>query len=225
MFEKNLQFVLNVTNSLPNLGRPKNFDNDPSHYQIKRTQDIQPNYFDVSYGGKQVVEATIRKELGDADITVSVVGQSGTRTIPMTAAPRGRALRRGQGLLLRAPSGDHPGARSAPAPLQRRRHRQRGREGRRPAAGVPLPDRPARLPVGQPAKKRVLVVAAEDYTGMSPNVTPGYDTAPRYLASTSPRSRPPATRSRRSTSTPRRPTAARRTRSRGRRSSTRPTSA
>ena len=35
---------------------------------------------------------------------------------------------------------------------------------------------------GQPAKKRVLVVAAEDYTGVSPNVTPGYATAPRYLA-------------------------------------------
>ena len=33
-----------------------------------------------------------------------------------------------------------------------------------------------------PTKKRVLVVAAEDYTGKSPNVTAGYDTAPRYLA-------------------------------------------
>ena len=31
-------------------------------------------------------------------------------------------------------------------------------------------------------KKRVLVVAAEDYKGVSPNVTTtGYDTAPRYL--------------------------------------------
>ena len=38
------------THSLPNLGRPKNFDNDPSHYQVKATQDIQPNRFDVSYG-------------------------------------------------------------------------------------------------------------------------------------------------------------------------------
>ena len=42
-----------------------------------------------------------------------------------------------------------------------------------------LPDVPA---AGQPAKKRVLVIAAEDYTGVSPNVTPGYATAPRYLA-------------------------------------------
>ena len=30
-------------------------------------------------------------------------------------------------------------------------------------------------------KKRVLVIAAEDYTGKSPNVNAGYDTAPRYL--------------------------------------------
>jgi len=30
-------------------------------------------------------------------------------------------------------------------------------------------------------KKRVLVVAAEDYTGTSPNRKPGYATAPRYL--------------------------------------------
>src|SRR3954454_4427796 len=73
VFSKNLQFALNVVNSLPNLGRPKQFENDPSHYQVKPTQDIQLNRFDVSYGGTQIVEATIRKELGDADITVNVV--------------------------------------------------------------------------------------------------------------------------------------------------------
>ena len=89
VFEKNLSFALNVTHSLPNLARPKNFDNDPSHYQVKATQDIQPNRFDVSYGATQVVEATIRKELGDADITVSVVGQNGNVTIPMTPSPAG----------------------------------------------------------------------------------------------------------------------------------------
>ena len=59
------------------MGRPKEFENDPSHYQIKRTQDIQPNRFDVSYGRSgQVVEAMIRKELGPAVITVNVVGQN-----------------------------------------------------------------------------------------------------------------------------------------------------
>ena len=41
-----------------------------------------------------------------------------------------------------------------------------------------VPDTP---PVGEQPKKRVLVVAAEDYTGVSPNRRPGYDVAPRYL--------------------------------------------
>ncbi len=36
VFNKNLQFALNVTKSLPNLGRPKEFEDDPSHYQVKR---------------------------------------------------------------------------------------------------------------------------------------------------------------------------------------------
>ena len=89
VFQKNLQFALNVTHSLPNLGRPKNFDNDPSQYQVKPTQNIQPNRFDVSYGASQVIEATIRKELGDADITVNVVGQNGSVTVPMLPAPAG----------------------------------------------------------------------------------------------------------------------------------------
>ena len=35
VFNKNLAFALNVTHSIKNLGRPKNFDNDPSHYQVK----------------------------------------------------------------------------------------------------------------------------------------------------------------------------------------------
>jgi Big-like domain-containing protein/collagen triple helix repeat protein len=40
-----------------------------------------------------------------------------------------------------------------------------------------LPDVP---PAGEQAKKRVLVIAAEDYTGVSPNKA-AYDVAPRYL--------------------------------------------
>src|SRR6478735_4196598 len=34
VFNKNLAFALNITQSLPNLGRPKNFDNDTSEYQV-----------------------------------------------------------------------------------------------------------------------------------------------------------------------------------------------
>ena len=65
-------------------------------------------------------------------------------------------------------------------PDRGRRHRQRDRQGRRPAAASSATaSRPSR---DDPTKKRVLVVAAEDYTGVSPNVTAGYATAPRYLA-------------------------------------------
>ncbi len=182
VFEKNLSFALNVTHSLPNLARPKNFDNDPSHYQIKATQDIQPNRFDVSYGATQVIEATIRKELGDADITVSVVGQNGNVTIPMTAAPAGERYNEVKGYYFERRQATFPG-------IIGTRAVQAGdvvnvvvkagglqQEFRYRIAALPdVPRRPA-------AKKRVLVVAAEDYTGVSPNVTPGYATAPRYLA-------------------------------------------
>ena len=51
VFDKNLAFALNAANSLRELDRPKNYDNDPNHYQIKPTEDIQLNRFDVSYGG------------------------------------------------------------------------------------------------------------------------------------------------------------------------------
>ena len=96
VFNKNLAFALNVTNSLPNLGRPKNFDNDPSHYQVKPTQDIQPNRLDVSYGARQTIEATVRKELGTVKARVVLTTPNGgptkanTQTIvPLTTAPAG----------------------------------------------------------------------------------------------------------------------------------------
>ena len=182
VFQKNLQFALNVTHSLPNLGRPKNFDNDPSQYQVKPTQNIQPNRFDVSYGASQVIEATIRKELGDADITVNVVGQNGSVTVRMLPAPAGERYNEVKGYYFERRQATFPGDDRQPRRPGRRR-RQRRRQGGRPAAGVPLPGRGAAdtPPEGQPAKKRVLVVAAEDYTGKSPNVSAGYDTAPRYL--------------------------------------------
>ena len=177
VFNKNLAFALNVTDSLPNMGRPKNFNNDPSEYQVKPTQDIQPKRFDVSYGAEQVIEATIRKQLGDADVTVSVVGQSGNVTIPMTPAPAGERYGEVKGYY-----------------FERRQATFPGRIGTRDVQAGDVVNvivkagglqqefryRIEALPE-DPAKKRVLVVAAEDYSGKSPNVTAGYDDAPRYL--------------------------------------------
>ena len=57
-------------------------DTDPSAYQIKPTEDIQLNRFDVGYGSDQTVEAIIRKTEGDANAKFSVVGQNGTVNVP-----------------------------------------------------------------------------------------------------------------------------------------------
>ena len=186
VFEKNLSFALNVTESLPNLGRPKNFDNDPSQYKVKATQDIQPNRFDVSYGASQVIEATIRKELGDADITVSVPAagsNSGSVTIPMTAAPAGERYNEVKGYYFERRQATFPGVIGSRAvqagDIVNVVVKAGGLQQEFRYRIAALPDVPA---AGQPAKKRVLVVAAEDYTGVSPNVTPGYAAAPRYLA-------------------------------------------
>ena len=178
VFNKNLAFALNVVNSLPNMGRPRNYDNDPSHYEVKPTQDIQPSRFDVSYGREQVIQATIRKELGDADVTISAIGHSGSVTIPMTAAPAGERYNEVRGYY-----------------FERRQAVFDGTIGSRQveagdvinvvvkAGGLQQEFRYRIEATRQDAsKKRVLVVAAEDYTGKSPNVTAGYDTAPRYLA-------------------------------------------
>src|SRR3954454_7565962 len=72
IFEKNLQFALNVVESLPNLGKPKNFDPNPSEYQVKATRDIQASVFDVSYGNPQPIEAIVRRSLGPADVRLTL---------------------------------------------------------------------------------------------------------------------------------------------------------
>jgi hypothetical protein len=177
VFEKNLAFALNVTHSLPNMGRPKNFDNDPSQYQVKPTQDIQPTRFDVSYGGEQVIEAIIRKDLGDADVTVSVVGQGGNVTIPMTTAPAGERYGEVPGYYFERRQATFPGTIGTRAVQEGDVVNVVVKAG---GLQQEFRYRIAALPE-DPAKRRVLVVAAEDYTGKSPNVTAGYDTAPRYL--------------------------------------------
>ena len=173
------------TNSLPNLGRPKNFDNDPSHYQVKATQDIQPNRFDVSYGahaghrGHDPQGARRRRHHRQRRRP-----ERATSPIPMTAAPAGERYNEVKGYYFERRQRDVPRRRSAPVPSQAGDVvnvvvKAGGLQQEFRYRIAALPDVPA---AGQPAKKRVLVVAAEDYTGVSPNVTPGYATAPRYLA-------------------------------------------
>src|SRR4051794_20306774 len=196
VFDKNLAFALNAAHSLLTLDRPRNYDDDPNGYQIKPTEDIQLNRFDVSYGANQTIEAIVRKTLGPSDVRVTLTTpgniatkRATTAVIPMTTAPAGERY------------GEVPGYYF---------ERRRATLGTFPAVGTVgqanyTPPRTAaagdtvnvivlaggqqkefnyRVEASQvdPAKKRVLVVAAEDYKGVSPNVNPaGYDTAPRYL--------------------------------------------
>ena len=178
VFNKNLAFALNVAESLPNLGRPKNFENDPSGYQVKATQDIQPNRFDVSYGTSQVVEATVRKELGPAFVTATVVGQNGNFTGRMEAAPSGERYNEVKGYYFERRRA------TIPATIGTRALRAGDIVNVVIKAGGLQQEFRYRIEAthDDATKKRVLVVAAEDYTGVSPNVTPGYDTQARYLA-------------------------------------------
>src|SRR3954452_22408268 len=196
VFDKNLAFALNAAHSLLTLDRPRNYDDDPNGYQIKPTEDIQLNRFDVSYGANQTIEAIVRKTLGPSDVRVTLTTpgniatkRATTAVIPMTTAPAGERY------------GEVPGYYF---------ERRRATLGTFPAVGTVgqanySPPRTAaagdtvnvivlaggqqkefnyRVEASQvdPAKKRVLVIAAEDYKGVSPNVNPaGYDTAPRYL--------------------------------------------
>ena len=98
----------------------------------------------------------------------------------MTTAPAGERYGEVPGYYFERRRATIPAVASAPARSSAGDIVNVDRARGRPAAGVPLPRRGVTRP--DPTKKRVLVVAAEDYKGVSPNVTTaGYDTAPRYL--------------------------------------------
>ena len=154
VFDKNLAFALNAANSLLELDRPKNYDNDPNHYQIKPTEDIQLNRFDVSYGGEQQVEAIVRKTLGPSDIRVhSSAGNTRPRVWPMKTAPAGERYGEVPGYYFERRRATIPAVSSAAAPAAYAgRPRERPRARGRPAARVPLPRRPLAIGPDQEAR-------------------------------------------------------------------------
>ena len=91
VFEKNLDFARNVaatTLDRDRPDRPRNATDDETQYQVKGSPDIEPNRFDVSYGGDQILEANTRKVLGPVDFVVQATGPGGgTRTLTLRAAP------------------------------------------------------------------------------------------------------------------------------------------
>ena len=191
VFLKNLDFALNVAVSAKDPEEPRNSDSNPSTYRVKATVDIEPTPMQVSYGSAQTLEAITKKSLGSVVFSVNISGPGGGgRTLTLTGVP----WEGGERL------GDRPGK-----AFQRVRvnipadWRGTPTQSARPAVAgdvvavtiraggqsqffryrvEAVPDTP---PAGEQPKQRVLVVAAEDYTGVSPNRAPGYDVAPRYL--------------------------------------------
>jgi hypothetical protein len=187
VFQKNLPMALNIAHSAGELDRPKNFDNDPTQYQIKATHDIQPARFDVSYGATQQIEANVRRSLGPVDVTVAISGPGGTsRTVTAIRAeemPPGERYGDAPGTFYKRVRITTPANFASPTQTPRPATpgdtvnvtvRAGGLQQRFSYRVEAVPD------AGDP-KKRVLVIAAEDYTGVSPNRGGPYDVGPRYL--------------------------------------------
>ena len=189
VFEKNLDFARNVaatTLDRDRPDRPRNATDDETQYQVKGSPDIEPNRFNVSYGADQKLEAVTRRILGPVDFVVQATGAGGgTRTLTLRAQPwrggerfgdlRGKYYQR---VRAQIPADFvQPGTAQTPRPLV-----AGDVVNVRVIAGSQQQRFSYRVVSTRPAgdAKRVLVVAAEDYTGLSPNKTP-YDDAPRYL--------------------------------------------
>ena len=190
VFQKNLDFARNVAVSTLDRDRPdrpRNATDDETQYQVKGSPDIEPNRFNVSYGADQILEANARRILGPVDFVVEVDDGPGgddreltLRAEPWTGGERFGDLRGKYYQRVRAqiPADFvQPGTAQTPRPLVA------GDEvDVRVIAGSQQQRWSYRVVSTDPAgdAMRVLVVAAEDYTGLSPNKTP-YASAPRYL--------------------------------------------
>ena len=188
VFQKNLDFARNVAATTLDRNRPdrpRNATDDETQYQVKASPDIEPNRFNVSYGATQTLEATTRRILGPVDFVVQASGPGGNgRTLTLRAEEwrggerfgdlRGKYYHR---VRTQIPADFvQPGTAQTPRPLVA------GDEvDVRVIAGSQQQRFSYRVVSTRPAgdAKRVLVVAAEDYNGLSPNKTP-YATAPRY---------------------------------------------
>jgi Zinc carboxypeptidase len=191
VFQKNLPMALNIAHSSAQLDRPRNFDNDPGQYQIKPTHDIQPTRFDVSYGATQQIEANVRRSLGPVDVTAEISGPGGAdRTVTAIRAeevPPGERYGDAPGQYYKRVRATTPV--NFASPTQTPRPATAGDTvdvtiragGLRQRFSYRVQAVPDAVPEGGTAKQRVLVLAAEDYSGVSPNREPGYDVAPRYL--------------------------------------------
>jgi murein tripeptide amidase MpaA len=190
VFQKNLDFARNVavtTLDRTRPDRPRNATDDETQYQVKGSPDIEPNRFNVSYGAEQTLEATTRRILGPVRYVVQATSGpgGGSRTITLEGEEwkggerfgdlRGKYYTRTRATI--PADFVQPGTAQTPRPLA-----AGDTVNVRVIAGSQEQRFSYRVVSTRPAgdAKRVLVIAAEDYTGLSPNKT-AYATAPRYL--------------------------------------------
>jgi hypothetical protein len=198
VFEKNLDFALNVAVSATDPEEPFNATPNPSTYRVKATVDIEPTPIEVSYGPEQTIEAVVKRSLGTVTMDIEGEDPDGEdREMPtatLTEWEGGERLGDRPGSFFRRVRGQVPAEFLAvedpddpdyrpPRPVAEGdiltvTVRAGGQSQQLSFRVEALPDPPA---AGEEPKQRVLVVAAEDYTGTSPNRRPGYDVAPRYL--------------------------------------------
>jgi Zinc carboxypeptidase/Collagen triple helix repeat (20 copies)/Bacterial Ig domain len=198
VFEKNLDFALNVAVSAEDPEEPRNATTNPSTYRVKATVDIDPTPLEVSYGADQTIEAVVKRSLGTVTMDIEGEDPDGEErempTVTLTEWEGGERLGDRLGSFFTRVRGQVPAeflAIEDPSDPDYRPPR-RVEEGEVLTVTIraggqsqqfsyrieALPDPP---PAGEEPKQRVLVVAAEDYTGVSPNRRPDYDVAPRYL--------------------------------------------
>lgn len=189
VFRKNLAFARNVaatTLARDGADRPRNATDDPSQYQVKASPDIEVNRFSVSYGATQTLEATVRRGLGPVDFVIQVQsgpgGGSRTLTLPGSSWRGGERFGDLRGKHYRRVRAQIPEDFVQPGTSQTSRSLVAGDiVNVRVVAGAQAERFSYRVVSTRAAgPKRVLVVAAEDYTGLSPNKTP-YASVPRYL--------------------------------------------
>ena len=216
MFQKNLDFARNVaatTLDADRPDRPRNATEDEAQYQVKASPDIEPNRFrGVLRRPRRRSRRPRARILGPVDFVLQASSGPG-RGEPDDHDPRRRSGAAVSASATCAASTTTASAPRVPADFVQPGTAQTPRPlvagdvvAVRVIAGSQQQRFSYRVVSTRPASgaKRVLVVAAEDYTGLSPNKTPYDDRAALPRRARGRARRRTATRSRSTTSTTRR---------------------
>ena len=168
VFEKNIPFALNVATSANDLSNPRaSTQNTAANYQVPATPDFVVDSFSESYGSSQDVQANVKRELGPIVMFYRVNGgyvRTATthdwRGGERYGSVRGTYFHKVRGTVTDTHRGDS---------VEVWFHSLFGRQGSAPFTYRTVYD----------GRARVLVMAAEDYSGASPVIA---QQSPKYAA-------------------------------------------